>query len=288
MKRFLALLVCLAMVLTMAGCGGSDAYVPTGDALTPDADYTGTTAPAADQEQELTLTYYPGISMNPYVCTDFTNRALFSLLYQSLFVVDRSYGVEPVLCKSYRVSEDMKTYTFYLEAATFSDGSVLTAEDVLASLQAAKASPVYSGRFTHIAAMELSGDGGVTVTMDTACESLPLLLDIPILRKDQVELDRPLGTGPYVLENAGQIAQLCRRTDWWCSAKMLITASSIRLVAAENETQIRDLCVPIPALTGMRITAAIMSFGTAKIISSCTWAATWQARCFPIRRYGRH
>lgn len=242
MKRLVAWLLVLAMGL-LAGCGNGDTpYTPTGDGLTWDEDYTGptVTAPPSDEEQELTLTYYAERSMNPYVCTDFTNRALFSLLYQSLFIVNREYEVEPMLCKTFSVSEDMKTYTFYTEDATFSDGSVLTAGDVAASLLSAKDSEVYGGRFGHVEDISVTADGGVTVELDTAYENLPLLLDIPILKQSQQQMDYPAGTGPYVLENPGATARLRRRTDWWCRAKMTVTAPVIGLVQAESPAQIRD------------------------------------------------
>ena len=83
--------------------------------------------------------------MNPTIATDFTNRMLFSLIYQGLFSYDRAYQVQPVLCKEYSVSRDMRTYVFYLEKATFSNGAPVTAEDVVASFQQAKSSSYYGG-----------------------------------------------------------------------------------------------------------------------------------------------
>ena len=244
MKRILAILLVLCLMAGLAGCGGSgDAYVPTGDGLTWDEDYTGPTyaPPGSAEEQKLTLTWYPDRSMNPYICTDFTNQALFSLVYQGLFATDRNYNVEPVLCKSFRMSKDMKTYTFYPETnATFSDGSRLTAQDVLDSLLAAKNSVSYSGRFFHVDNILLSQDGGVTVIMDTAYENLPILLDVPILKSTQLQEDIPVGTGPYRMEGSGASAVLRRRTDWWCKAVMTVTAPVISLLVAESATQIRD------------------------------------------------
>jgi len=239
MKRVISILLIVVLALSCAGCGGEDPYVPTGDGLTWDEDYTGPQATRPQEKQELTLTYYPEKSMNPLTCTDFTNRALFSLIYQSLFAVDRNYKTEPILCKQYSVSEDMKTYTFYVESATFSDGSALTVQDVAATLLAAKDSTVYQGRFSHVTQIEIQGTA-VVITLDTACENLPILLDIPILKQSQLELNAPLGTGPYVLETAGEISQLRRRTNWWCKADMTITADSILLTHAEDATQIRD------------------------------------------------
>ena len=240
LKRCISSLLCIAVVISLlAGCGNSshDPYVPTGDAL------GGVDAPPSATEnvdQTLTLTYYREKTLNPLQCDDYTNRVLFSLLYQSLFVVDRDYQVSPVLCKNYRISQDMKTYTFYIENAVFTDGTPLTAADVVATLEAAKESLIYGGRFLHISQVRLTEDGGVEISMDTPCENLPLLLDIPILKQSQLDHSRPAGTGPYMLDENGDVARLRRKTDWWCSADMVITASSITLLEAESNNQIRD------------------------------------------------
>ena len=238
MKQLIVILLCAAL---LCGCQSQKPYTPTGDGLTWDEDYTGpiSTRPPEEQAQSLVLAYYPDITMNPYQCTDFTNRALFSLIYQSLFITNRDYQVEPQLCKNYAVSQDLKTYTIYLEDATFSDGSKLTAQDVVASLLKAKESPVYSGRFLHITEISQAG-GSVTIQLDTPLENLPLLLDIPILKSSQLDADIPLGTGPYVMEVTGIGGSLRRRTNWWCNPQMLITAPTIALVFAESTTQIRD------------------------------------------------
>jgi hypothetical protein len=79
------MLLCFGLCLTLfAGCSldTEEPYIPTGDGLTWDEGYPG---PANQQEeefstQELTLAYYPDVTMNPYLCTDFTNKALHTLL----------------------------------------------------------------------------------------------------------------------------------------------------------------------------------------------------------------
>lgn len=240
MKRILCFVLSLVMLL-LCGCSSQKGtYTPTGDALVPE-DYAGPAiVPQSDTPQSLVLTYYPNLTMNPYTCTDFTNRALFSLIYQGLFALDREYQAEPVLCKQFSVSNDLMRYTFYLENATFSDGTALTGQDVAASLQAARAGQVYKGRFLHIADIVASGNT-VTITLDTPMEDLPLLLDIPIVKAGQVDVERPLGTGPYYMSTNGTATSLQRRSDWWCTpVSMQITAPTIALTRAESTTQIRD------------------------------------------------
>ena len=245
MKRLFSLILCCVLILSLfSGCGTSDeAYVPTGDGLTWDEDYTGpgNTQPQEEEDQTLTLTYYPDVTLNPFLCTDYTNRALFSLLYQGLFAVDRDYNVEPMLCSRYTISQDMLTYTFYIEGnATFSDGTRLTAEDVVASLLTAKSSRIYGGRFYKVNSITASDDGAVVITLSTAHENLPILLDIPIIKASELEADRPLGTGPYKLSTSLLSSELRRRTDWWCSSDMAVTASVITLIEAESTNHIRD------------------------------------------------
>ena len=242
MKRILSLFLALCLCL-LAGCQEEDSvYVPTGDGLTMEEDEPQLeTTPTEDTpEQELVLVYYPDKTMNPYTCTDFTNRALFSLIYQGLFTVDTGYNVSPMLCTKYTVSNDMRTYVFYVHGATFSDGTPLTIEDVYESLQAARTSKVYKGRFLHVSSLKLTEDGGVIFQLDTAYENFPMLLDIPIVKATEIEADRPLGTGPYYLTQGTAGMRLSRRNNWWCDPEMIITATSIPLVEAESNTQIRD------------------------------------------------
>jgi len=241
MKRLLALMLCFA--LSLCGCAEDPGpYVPTGDGLSYDDEYTGpqnTTAPE-ETAQTLSLAYYPQFGFNPYLCTDYTNRALFSLLYQSLFTINREYVAEPQLCKRFTMTEDMKHYTFYLEEAAFSNGEVLTVEDAVASLHAAWKSNYYKGRFLHVVSIAASADGGVEIVTDTPYENLPLLLDVPIIRASQVAADRPDGTGPYTINPTADGDSLRRKTNWWCKAKVPVTAELITLFRAESTTHIRD------------------------------------------------
>ena len=237
MKRLLAIFLCAVL---LAGCAGpGDGYVPTGDGLHQDIP-TVPTAPAPEQEQELIMVYYPNKSMNPYTSTDFTNRALFPLVYQGLFSVDTGYNPVPILCKKYVTNKDMTVHTFYLEQATFSDGTLLTGEDVVASLQAAQSGAAYSGRFSQIRSILLADDGGIVITTTTPYENLPMLLDIPIVKAAEVSAERPIGTGAYYYDNSIAGLRLCRRTSWWCRSNLPVTASNIPLRQATSPSQIRD------------------------------------------------
>ena len=244
MKKILPLILVFSLVLSLlAGCVPEDrAYEPTGDALAEaDADLDATEPTGAGATQDLTLIYYPDRSLNPFTCADFTNQVILSLVYQSLFNVGRNGEAVPILCDSYEVNANYKTYTFYLDSnAKFSDGTRVTLNDVQASFEAAKASNYFGGRFLHVSSFAPNGEG-FTIQLDTPMEDFLLLMDIPIVKASEVEAESPVGSGPYVLGQSLSGPYLRRNLDWWCSSPDLAaTADSIPLQVAENNIQIRD------------------------------------------------
>ena len=238
MKKVVAMILLLCLLLT--GCGVEESpYVPTGDGLSDASDPTDPTLP--QEKTELKLAYAPEAGLHPLKCTDPTNRMVLSLVYQGLFSVDAQYQVHNVLCKSYELSPDMRTYTFYLERAAFSDGQFLTANDVVASLRSAREGGYYAGRFTHIKTIDAVADDAVCITVDTPCENLPILLDIPIIKQSELTAEIPLGTGPYQIETLTDGKQLRRQVAWWCSARLETSAATIALVEGSTPGEIRDL-----------------------------------------------
>ena len=246
MRKITALLLCLALMLCLfSGCGeqSDEPHVPTGDALVMEGQDPDSVGPQKEEvPQEFSLAYYPDRGLNPLTSNDYTNRVLFSLIYQNMFNVKSDYSVEPILCSNYRVSSNYRTWVFFVDPeATFSDGTPVTEDDVIATYLAAKEGGYYSGRFTHVHSIEKSEDGGVVFYLSTAYENLPQLLDIPILKAEEVAAAEPLGSGPYVLSDSLAGAQLVRIPTWWCgNLEFVVSAATIPLVEAKDPAQIRD------------------------------------------------
>ena len=242
MKRILALLLCAVMLCGIfSGCQEDEsAHIPTGDAL-DDGSGSNMLPTEPPKEQKLTMVYSPSASLNPFHTQDLNNRTLLPLLYQGLFSVGRDYAPTPILCQRYTVSPDMKTYTFYLAAARFSDGTTVTAADVAASYEAARQSAYYGGRLQHILTVTAVG-AAVVMELDTPFQNLPLLLDIPIVKASEVDSAEPLGTGPYVMDGSLTGRRLRRQAAWWCkdTADLVVTSAYIPLVKAESPSQVRD------------------------------------------------
>ena len=99
---------------------------------------------------------------------------------------------------------------------------------------------VYGGRFSHVTEITLAEDGGIVFSLDTPMEDLAILLDVPIVKAEDVSAPRPIGSGPYYYEDSSSGLRLRRRSDWWCSSDLIVSASSIPLQEVSSVQNIRD------------------------------------------------
>lgn len=77
--------------------------------------------------------------VNPLLAISDADRDLVALTYAGLMGYDTDGNLVPVLAESYDESEDGKTYTFVIRAgAKFSDGTPVTADDVVFTVNKAK------------------------------------------------------------------------------------------------------------------------------------------------------
>jgi len=245
MKKYIALLLSLALICScFTGCSSQEEepYVPTGDALLME----GQDPEDLEVEEEsppVTLVYNPEMSMNPLIGYSQNNRVLFSLMYQGLFAVNSHYEAVPILCSAFQVAPSNMIYTCYIDDnARFSDGSKVTAEDVIASYQYAMKNDYYSGRFLYyLAEVKPSSDGtGVTFMLTAPFENFCMLLDVPIVKAEDVEAANPRGSGPYAFHKDAGSAVLARVSNWWADVDVPVRADTIHLTTAETEAEVRD------------------------------------------------
>lgn len=234
MKKLIA--ICLVLTL-LCGCNVDTRETTQATQMTETTEAV-TEAPIAVKEQgSFGLSYLPEYGLNPLTCTATINRAMFSLLYESLFVVSNQFHAEPVLCQSFRVSDDGMTYSFTLvEGVTFSDGTPLTAEDVKESIKAARESALYKARLENINYVRSEEDGTVTVALYTPYENFCLMLDVPIMKASTLAEHYPIGSGPYVKQGES----LVRNRRWWQSETAAISEETIPLSSGTATNDLRD------------------------------------------------
>lgn len=234
-KKLVSLLLALCLLL-LCGCSSAP-----GDRSIPDeTEVDPLPTLKEDRADSFGLSYQEDAGLNPYDCTRLVNRPVISLLYQGLFTVTSQYKAEPVLCRTFRCSPDLKTWVFTLMNARFSDGTELTASDVVASLREARGSDVYGNRLRHVDSISATDDKEITITMEIGYGNLPVLLDIPIVKASQVDDDTPLGTGPYALAGSEDSPSLKRLSNWWSDYPPAVDFDTIPLAKTENPSDIRD------------------------------------------------
>jgi ABC-type transport system substrate-binding protein len=236
MKRVLCLLL---LCILLSGC-----VMPSPPEKTepPETEtYDRNLNPATVTPEGFGLTYVPEYGFNPYECICITNRPVFSLVYESLFVVNNSFQPEPVLCDRFAVSESGTTYLITLcQDASFSDGSPVTARDAADSLKAAKDSEFYGSRFSQVESFSARDERMLEITLEQPYENLPLLLDVPIVKSGTQKEERPLGSGPYTFSETHAGLCLRRNQRWWQDSRAAVEYETIRLTAAENPIAVRD------------------------------------------------
>lgn len=98
--------------------------------------WENTQAQSVNRDATLNIAYgnRPG-TLDPYLTTNNATSDVDRHIFETLFTINAQYEPVPELVESYTLSDDRKTYTFVLRNGIhFHDGQLLTADDVVASM----------------------------------------------------------------------------------------------------------------------------------------------------------
>lgn len=150
--------------------------------------------------------------VNPLLALTDADRDLTALTYAGLMGMDGEGNLVPVLAERYRVSEDGQEYTFSLrEDAKFSDGTPVTAEDVVFTVEKAQDPALRSPELANWANIRAEALDSRTVVFTLPKPYAPFLVDttLGILPADKwrnIPVDEfsfsplmtnPIGAGPF-------------------------------------------------------------------------------------------
>nr|WP_170120295.1 extracellular solute-binding protein [Rhodovulum kholense] len=170
-------------------------------------------------------------SLNPFLLKGTAPWALGHESFESLLgrSWDEPFTLYGLLAETVTTGPKRDWVEFTLRPeARFSDGSPVTVEDVLWSVETlgTLGHPRYRNGYEKIARAEAVGPRSVRFTFDAPDRELPLILGLrPILKKAQWEgrdfarsgLEAPIGSGPYVVSEVepGRFVSLRRNPDYW-------------------------------------------------------------------------
>lgn len=127
MKKIVAIILSFVMILSMTACGGNNNEEAQSEAVqseTTEVKDTLTVAISTD----------PG-TFYPYYMLSGVGRALYTPVYESLFMYGEDTTPEEVLVESYEIDEDGMGITLkLLQGVLFHDGTEMKASDVLFSI----------------------------------------------------------------------------------------------------------------------------------------------------------
>ncbi len=199
-------IIALALSAALSSCAVTPpvatATDPTEETQAPSRPQDDTPEGYSKADKLFSLNYDPNSSLNPYKTVNKYNDQLMGLMYEGLFALSPQLTALPVLCSDC-VTEDGKAYTLtLLPSVLFHDGTALTAEDVVYSLNTAKSSSRYSSRLSDIASVSAQGTDKVEITLKRVNYQLTKLLDVPIVKNGTADDPLPPGTGPYTMNGA--------------------------------------------------------------------------------------
>lgn len=266
--------LCMTLTLAACGQGdGSQSGEGSEEPAVVNPDSGSESGNDAARENSVTLAYYSAEGLHPYTCDNAANQIITDLIYEPLFEINDSFEAEPclalsctskVISASGPASEDTgeeetsegdqsdgdeedaakskrskiagKTVcTIELrQDVTFSDGTAMTAADVVYSLeQAVQSNSIYADRLADMESVRATGDSTVVITLNAANASFEALLDIPIISSGTGNDRFPVGTGPYQVKTKdGKAQKLTKNTNWWQEGSLPV--QEVGLYAAED------------------------------------------------------
>jgi len=160
-------------------------------------------------------------------------------LYENLVQVQENGEIAPMLAQSWEISEDGKTYTFYLrDGVLFHDGTPCDAEAVRKSFLRAKDKNrgiVHPQYFANIAEIQVLDEKTVRFVLQKADAAFLTLLALgeAVVVPDRDDLGRnPLGTGPFRFErwDPGYQLRLARNPRYWRKGYPKVDALVFRFI----------------------------------------------------------
>ena len=122
LKRMAAVLMAVTMGLSVTACGGSESASESGEKTYKDVIniVVSQESPSLDLQKNTT-------AIGRYICN--------GTVFEKLVTLDKDGNPTPELCESYEANSDSSEFTFKLRSGVkFHDGTVMTADDVVASM----------------------------------------------------------------------------------------------------------------------------------------------------------
>lgn len=197
---------------------------------------------SGQSQKNLVLPYTQNDVLNPYTAKSKNNQELGRLLYDPILEVDASFNIKYRLAKD--ITHNGNSCIITLDSAYFSDGTPVTAGDVVYSVNQIKANPEceYYGRVSVIQACTVQSEKAVKFTLTKNCELFLYYLDFPIIKTDTAQRKNsdnrvipPVGSGRYLFNSDSGRYSLSANQSWIGGN---VNVKTIELVVLPDQTAV--------------------------------------------------
>ena len=269
MKRIFCLILTLVMLLSIVACGEKPVDNPDDGQKDPGTETVGdpSAMPAVTKidantkfQKEIVVAQYGDLPvMDTMGSNDIIYGAVFMMVYERLVHQNKTTNeLEPELAKSWEISPDGLTYTFYLEEnAKFHNGDPVLASDVVYTFNRAKEQPSASAKVASVASVEALDEHTVKITLSAPNADFMYNISyqtLSILSEKAVAADPveglKVGCGPYKLTEwvSGDHCTVVRNDEYYGQKPYtekftfkVMTEASARLIALQSGDV--DICL---------------------------------------------
>jgi peptide/nickel transport system substrate-binding protein len=154
----------------------------------------------APPKQSVRIVYpHELVTLDPHAHADAVTRAVLSAVFESLVGFEPGRPVRPGLADRWTTPEDSTWRIHIRDGVRFHDGSRLTPEDVVASIERAREIGVLGHHFEEIERVRILDDEERTIEIVTIRPAPMLLtqLEAVAIVPRAFDPSKPVGTGPY-------------------------------------------------------------------------------------------
>lgn len=230
----------------LAGCAPGAAPPATGEQVTIPAASPVPTTLAGPKPGGVKIYAFEAnpTGLDPHKVVSLASQNVLEQIYDTLFELDPDLNVVPRLAQSYEQPDDL-TYIFHLvENAKFSDGTDLTAEDVVFTIERILDPDVGSPRaswFTPIDTIEAVDDHTVRITtvepyaplINALAWTYNLIVSKAFTESQDGNLDQAtMGSGPFVMAEyvPDQVIRFEPNPHHWQADRPLLDAAEWRII----------------------------------------------------------
>jgi len=178
---------------------------------------------------------------------DATGYAYANAVYDTLTKIAVDGTARPYLAQSVTPSPDMATWTITLRpGVSFHDGSALTADVVVANLQAIRQSPLSGQAVTPIQSVQATGDLEVTVVCSEPWVSFASYMAtqaggfiVALSQLQSGDTQHPVGTGPfkYVSWEPNDHFSVERNPNYWLSGLPYLDGLTFKPIVVDTSRE---------------------------------------------------